>query len=153
MGSQKYYLAQANIVYMSAPLNDPIMASFVAQLQTINELADKSPGFIWRLQDETTGNNTDIRAYEDERILLNLSVWESVEALSNYVYRSQHMAVMRNGRHWFQKLDYPTLVLWWIPEENMPTVDDAKARLEYLRQHGPTSYAFSFKKKFPHPND
>ncbi|HEY9801028.1 MAG TPA: DUF3291 domain-containing protein [Leptolyngbyaceae cyanobacterium] len=152
MVSQKYYLAQANIVYMSAPLNDPIMASFVAQLQAINELADKSPGFIWRLQDETSGNNTDIRAYADERILLNLSVWESVKALSNYVYRSQHMVVMRNGRHWFKKLDYPTLVLWWIHEENMPTVDEAKERLEYLRQHGPTSYAFSFKKQFPYPN-
>lgn len=152
MKPQQYHLAQANIVYMHAPLSDPLMAGFVDQLQTINELADNSLGFVWRLQDEATGNNTGVHAYPDEHILFNLSVWESVEALSNYVYRSQHAVVMRDGRQWFKKSDSPTLVLWWIQSGQLPAVNEAKERLEYLRQHGVTPYAFSFKKRFPAPS-
>ncbi len=152
MNPQQYHLAQANIVYMRASLSDPLMAGFVDQLQTINELADNSSGFVWRLQDEVSGNNTSICAYPDERILFNLSVWESVEALFNYTYRSQHAIVMRDGRRWFKKYDSPTLVLWWIQSEQLPTVNEAKERLEYLRQHGSTPYAFSFKKTFPTPS-
>jgi hypothetical protein len=152
MKPQQYHLAQANIVYMRAPLSDPLMAGFVDQLQTINELADNSSGFVWRLQDEATGNSTAVRAYPDEHILFNFSVWESVEALSNYAYRSQHAIVMRDGRRWFKKSDSPTLVLWWIQSGQLPTVNEAKERLEYLRQHGATPYAFSFKKTFPAPS-
>ncbi len=139
-----YHLAQVNIATMLAPLSDPTMADFVAQLQQINQIADISPGFVWRLQ-EDDGNATSLRAYEDERILFNLSVWESVAALSGYVYRSQHGAAMRDRRRWFAKSDLPTMALWWIPIGSLPTVPEAKARLEYLRQHGSTAYAFSFR--------
>lgn len=124
------------------------MTSFVAQLQTINAVADQSPGFIWRLQTED-GNATDIRAYDDDRILFNLSVWTSLEALFDYVYRSQHGAAMRSRHQWFEKSDQPTMALWWIPVGHIPTVLEARERLEYLCQNGSTIYAFSFKQPFP----
>lgn len=151
MKPQQYHLAQANIAYMRASLSAPLMAGFVEQLQTINELADNSPGFVWRLQDEATGDSTGVRVYSDEQILFNLSLWESVEALSNYVYCSQHAVVMRDRRRWFKKSDLSTLVLWWIQKGRLPSVNEAKERLEYLRHHGETPYAFSFKKPFPAP--
>lgn len=141
-----YQLAQVNIATMLAPLSDPIMADFVAQLQQINQIADASPGFVWRLQED--GNATSIRAYPDERILFNLSVWKSIEALSAYVYRSQHGAAMRDRRRWFAPSDLPTMALWWIPAGTIPSVSEAKTRLDYLRQHGSTAYAFSFRQPF-----
>jgi heme-degrading monooxygenase HmoA len=142
-----YHLAQVNIAYMRAPLSDPIMAEFVAQLHTVNAAADASPGFVWRLQTEQ-GNATEIRAYEDERILFNLSVWQSLEALKAYVYRSQHGAAMRDRRKWFEPNDQPTMALWWIPAGQIPSVAEAKARLDYLRQHGSTPHAFLFNHVF-----
>jgi hypothetical protein len=150
MKTVQYHLAQTNIARMRAPLSDPVMADFVAQLEAINALADASPGFVWRLQTDA-GDATNIRAYEDEQIIVNLSVWESIEALSNYVYRSQHTVAMSDRRRWFEKSEEPSLVLWWIPTGHIPTVDEAKARLEHLRRHGSTPEAFSFRKPFPQP--
>ncbi|MEW6498053.1 MAG: DUF3291 domain-containing protein [Cyanobacteriota bacterium] len=148
---KRYHLAQINISRMLAPITDPLMADFVAQLQIINAIADASPGFVWRLQSEDNGNATSIRAYEDERILVNFSVWESIEALSHYVYSSQHGAVMRSRRRWFEKSDQPNLALWWIEAGHIPTIEEAKERLEHLRDCGSTSYAFSFAKPFSPP--
>jgi heme-degrading monooxygenase HmoA len=145
--SQPYQLAQVNIARMLAPLDDPGMADFVAALDTINQLADESPGFIWRLQTDD-GNATQVRAYEDDRILFNMSVWASLEALQQYVYRSQHGKVMAKRKQWFSKYEGPYQALWWIPAGHIPTVAEAKQRLEYLRQHGETPFAFTFKKNF-----
>lgn len=142
-----YHLAQVNIARMLAPLHDPVMAEFVAQLQAVNATADTSPGFIWRLQTEE-GDATQIRAYEDELILFNLSVWESLETLRNYVYHTQHGQAMRDRRQWFEPSAQPTMALWWVPAGHLPTVVEARDRLEYLRQQGPTPYAFSFKQSF-----
>lgn len=143
-----YHLAQVNIARMLAPLDDPAMADFVAQLDQINAIADTSPGFIWRLQTES-GDATAVRAYEDERILFNLSVWASLTDLSNYVYRSQHGVAMRDRRQWFEPVTQPTLALWWMPAGQLPSVLEARQRLEHLRQHGSTPYAFSFRQSFP----
>ncbi|BAZ17804.1 hypothetical protein NIES4071_96840 [Calothrix sp. NIES-4071] len=148
---KNYHLAQVNISRMLAPLTDPIMAEFVANLEAINSEADTSPGFVWRLQNEN-GNATDIRLSDDELILVNLSVWESLEALSKYVYRSQHGEIMRKRRSWFEHSNQPLFALWWIEAGQIPTVEEAKQRLEYLRKHGSTSYAFSFAKPFPRPD-
>ncbi|WNZ22915.1 DUF3291 domain-containing protein [Leptolyngbya sp. NK1-12] len=142
-----HHLAQVNIATMRAPLSDPLMADFVAQLEAVNAIADASPGFVWRLQTDA-GNATDLRAYDNERILFNLSVWESLEALFEYVYRSQHGVAMRDRRKWFEPVPQPTVALWWIPAGHIPTVLEAKERLEYLRQQGPTPYAFSFRQPF-----
>jgi hypothetical protein len=149
-----YYLAQVNIARMLAPLSDPIMADFVAQLEPINALADNSPGFIWRLQ-TSEGNAVDIQPYEDEMILVNMSVWTTLDDLANYAYASgaRHRDVMKQRRRWFERTKGPYTTLWWVPQGHIPTVAEAKERLEHLRQHGETAYAFSFKKPFPAPDN
>ena len=144
----KVHLAQVNIGRMKAPLENATMAGFVARLDEINALADRSPGFVWRLQTEA-GNATYLRPYEDERILFNLSVWETVESLRDYVYRSVHTELLRSRQEWFTKFDGAYLALWWVPVGHVPSVDEAKKRLAHLDEHGPTPFAFNFKVTFP----
>ena len=119
------------------------MAGFINQLPEINALADASPGFIWRLQSET-GDNTYLRPYDDPLIIFNLSVWESVDALKQYVYCSQHAAAVRNRKLWFEKMDTAHFALWWIPAGHIPSVEGAKQRLLHRQQYGDNALAFSF---------
>ena len=142
-----HHLAQLNIGRMLAAIDDPIMAEFVANLDRINALADGASGFVWRLQ-SNSGNATEFRPFADEMLIVNMSVWESLETLKDYVYKSAHAEIMRNRRQWFEKMDEVFTVLWWIPAGTIPTVEEAKARLESLRQHGETPYAFSFRRSF-----
>ena len=142
-----HHLAQLNIGRMLAAIDDPIMAEFVANLDRINALADGASGFVWRLQSDS-GNATEFRPFADEMLIVNMSVWESLETLKDYVYKSAHAEIMRNRRQWFEKMDEVFTVLWWIPAGTIPTVEEAKARLESLRQHGETPYAFSFRRSF-----
>jgi len=147
MTSKSHHLSQVNISRMIAPLSNPIMADFVAELDSINQLADNAPGFVWRLQTEA-GNATSVSAYDDELILLNLSVWESIDDLKQFVYRSQHGKVMRNRNKWFQKYQGVNMALWWLPVGDLPTVDEAEKRLQYLNDFGDSDYAFSFKNQY-----
>jgi len=137
---------------MRTSLDHPSMDNFRAQLAPVNALADSSPGFVWRLQTDD-GDGTAIRAFEDERILFNMSVWETLEALHAYVYRSGHLGPMRQRREWFEPPDGPPLVLWWIPAGHIPTVAEALERLERLKQLGPTIEAFTFRQAFPPPGE
>lgn len=146
-----YHLAQMNIARMLAPLDSPVMADFVGQLDAINALAESSPGFVWRLQTED-GDATAIRPYDDDRVIVNMSVWESPEALHAYVYQSGHVEVMRRRREWFSRMADAMLVLWWIPAGHRPTVPEAVARLDLLRERGPTAEAFTFRTPFPSPD-
>jgi Domain of unknown function (DUF3291) len=148
--SPRWHLAQLNIGRARAPMTDPVMAGFVAELESVNALADSSPGFVWRLQTEA-GDATAIRPYNDDTILINMSVWETVEALKTYVYRTHHADVMRQREKWFERLDTYFIALWWVPAGTIPTVLEAKLRLDHLRQHGESPYAFTFKKVFPPP--
>jgi hypothetical protein len=148
---EMYHLAQVNIARTLAPLGDPLMAGFVAQLDSINAIADASPGFIWRLQ-TAEGNATAVRAYEDEDIIFNMSVWESLEALTAYVYASQHRPVMQQRRRWFARFDGPYMALWWVPQGHIPSVEEGRERLEHVRAHGPTPVAFTFRTPFPAPD-
>jgi hypothetical protein len=140
-------LAQLNVARFKVPLDDPRMAGFVAALDPLNALADGTAGFVWRLQTEE-GNATSIRAFDDDLMLVNMSVWESVEVLADYVYRGRHLAVMRRRREWATRLVEAHLCLWWVPEGAIPTIEEAVERLEHLREHGPTPYAFTFKQRF-----
>ncbi len=149
MPAMEFHLAQLNVGLARGPMDGPVMAGFKAALESINALADDSPGFVWRLQTED-GDATAIRPYEDERMMVNMSVWESIEALRAFVYTSDHTSVMRNRRQWFEKLD-TYMALWWIPAGHEPTVAEAKERLEHLRLHGPTLHAFTFRASFPAP--
>jgi hypothetical protein len=144
----KLHIAQINIGRIRANLDDPSMAGFVARLDEINALADRSPGFVWRLQ-TPEGNATYLRPYADERILINMSVWESIEALKGYVYRSAHTELLRARAEWFEKFTGVYLALWWVPAGHLPGVDEAKKRLAHLEVHGPTAFAFTFQKPFP----
>lgn len=147
-----YQLAQVNIARMLAPLADPVMAEFVAQLDAINALADSSPGFLWRLQ-TPEGNATTLRPYEDDLILVNLSLWASLADLTAFVYKSRHRSVMQHRRQWFERFDGPYTALWWVPYGHIPDVEEAKQRLASLRTEDETPYAFSFKKPFPEPEE
>ena len=145
-----HHLAQVNIGRLRAPIDDPLIADFVARLDEINALADASPGFVWRLQDDN-GNATAIPAFDDPQMIINMSVWESLEALRAYTYRSDHTRVLTRRRDWFEKLDLPHLALWWIPAGTLPTVAEAKERLALLAARGPTADAFTFRDRFPAP--
>lgn len=142
-----YHLAQINIARMKTLLTDPAMAGFVARLDEINALADHSPGFVWRLQ-SSEGNATSIQPYADERILVNMSVWETLEALRQYVYRSRHAEVLRQRHAWFEKSAQAYTALWWVSAGHHPSLVEAKERLEHLERHGSTPYAFTFQKPF-----
>jgi len=142
-----YHLAQLNIAQLRAPLTDPSIQEFVDNLPPINALADQSPGFVWRLQTES-GNATDLRAFDNDRIIVNLSVWESVDALRAYVYQSRHVDFLRRKKAWFDPLGSVHFVMWWIPVGHIPTVAEAKAKLEHLAAHGETPVAFTFRKVF-----
>ena len=146
MGS--HHLAQLNVARFKAPPGDPVIAEFMALLDPINALADEAPGFVWRLQTEE-GNATAIHAFEDDDLMLvNMSVWKSVEALYEFVYESPHLAVMRRRREWTTRLDEQHLCLWWIEQGHIPTVEEAIERLDLLREHGPTPRAFTFKRRY-----
>jgi Domain of unknown function (DUF3291) len=140
----QYQIAQVNIARMKVQLGDPLMAGFVARLDEINALADKSPGFVWRLQ-TSEGNATCLRPYEDDRILFNMSVWETVEALGHFVYQTAHVELLLQRRNWFDKIAAVYVALWWVPANHIPGIDEAKKRLAYLDAHGPTQFAFTFK--------
>ena len=144
---KKYALAQLNIAQAKAPMESEIMKGFVERLDEINQLADHSPGFVWRLQTEE-GDATSIQAFDDPRLIVNMSVWESIEVLKEYAYKSVHVELIRGRNAWFNKMDTAHQVLWWIPQGHIPTVEEAKERLFHLREHGPTSYAFTFAKPF-----
>jgi hypothetical protein len=145
-----FHLAQVNIGRFRAPLKDPIMDGFRTQLDPINALADASAGFVWRLQTDE-GNATAIRPYADELMAINLSVWESLEALQQFVYRTAHVGPLRDRQQWFAPIEGPILALWWIPVGHVPTVDEAKERLELLKAQGPSPDAFTFRVPFPPP--
>jgi hypothetical protein len=145
-----HQLAQINIGRMLAPLDDPIMADFVANLDPINALADTSPGFAWRFQ-TPEGNATAERPYDDDRIIVNFSVWADAESLRQYVYQSAHAAIMRRRREWFERMTDMFIALWWVPAGHRPSIAEAVERLEHLRRHGSSPYAFTFRDIHPAP--
>jgi len=143
----RYQVAQVNIGRVRAPIADPLMAGFVARLDDLNALADRSPGFVWRLQ-TAEGNATYFRPYEDDRILMNMSVWETIEALRHYVYQTVHAELLRNRHEWFEKFAGTYTALWWVPAGHRPGIDEARKRLAHLEKQGPTEFAFTFKTTF-----
>jgi heme-degrading monooxygenase HmoA len=145
-----HHLAQVNIALLRAPLDGPELAGFVALLEPLNALADRSPGFVWRLQTED-GDATAVRPFDDHRMLVNLSVWESLEALRDFVYASRHLDAMRRRREWFHRLAIPYLALWWVPPGTVPTVAEARRRLELVQRQGPGPDAFTLREPSPPP--
>jgi hypothetical protein len=147
-----FHLAQINIGRLVAPLDDPQIADFVAQLDPVNALADAATGFLWRLQSDS-GNATDIAYSDDPFVIVNMSVWTSVETLRDFVYASRHTDVFRDRAKWFEKMDKPHYCLWWTPAGHIPSVAEGRERLEHYQQHGPTPFSFWFSKLFPAPTE
>jgi uncharacterized protein DUF3291 len=146
-----YELAQLNIGIIKGPMDSPVMAEFAANLDRLNALAERSPGFVWRLQTEA-GNATAIRPFENENLLVNMSVWRDVESLNTYVYDSAHVEIMRRRREWFERMDEAFLVLWWVPKGHRPSIAEAIAKLDLLRAKGPSPEAFTFRQAFAPPD-
>ncbi len=142
----EYHLAQLNIAKMKYPLDAPEMADFVARLDDVNALADKAPGFIWRLQTED-GDATAIDFFGAD-MLVNMSVWESIETLQDFAFRSAHREVFARREEWFDKMEQAYAVLWWIPAGEIPSLQQAAERLESLEHHGPGPRAFTFRQRF-----
>ena len=143
----RFHLAQANIAHMRAPLDHPLMKDFVARLEPLNALADRSPGFVWRLESEE-GEVSTVARFSGEKVLFNLSVWESIEALEAYVYETNHVAAVRKRAEWFERPSKSPLVLWWIDAGHIPTEREAEQRFEMLWQNGPSEDAFTFSSRF-----
>lgn len=147
-----WHIAQLNVGRILAPPGSPEVAEFMTALDGVNALADAAPGFVWRLQSDS-GNATDILVSSDPLFLINMSVWESVEALFDFVYRTMHTKYMVRRREWFEKPVEQYLVHWWVPAGQVPSPQEALARLEHLRMNGPTPHAFTFREKHPPPVD
>jgi len=142
------HLAQANVARMRGPLEDDVMAGFAARLEPLNALADESPGFVWRYQTDA-GDATEVRVFNDELILFNMSVWESIEALENFVYISNHIEALQKKAEWFERASRASLALWWIEAGHLPSVEEAKERFDILWSDGPNAEVFTFKDRFP----
>ena len=146
----QYHLAQVNIAKAFALLDNPLMQGFVDQLDHINQLADNSEGFVWRLQTEED-DATALQSFDDPLIIMNLSVWSSYDALKNYVYSGDHLSIMKQKKNWFEKPTEAILALWWLPIGQLPTPESARAMLEKLRRNGPSQEVFTFAKPYLMP--
>ncbi len=141
------HLAQLNIAKAKYSLESAEIKEFVDNLAPVNQLAESSDGFIWRLKDEN-GDATEFKAFSDPKIIVNISVWDSTDALKNFMFRTHHRDFLRRKKEWFDNIPEDSYVLWWIPIDHIPTIEEAVARLEFLRENGDTPNAFTFKSNF-----
>lgn len=141
----RYHLAQLNIAEMSMPYDDPGMADFVNNLDRINGIADDSPGFIWRY---TEPDNTASAAIFGDTMLVNMSVWADKQSLLDFTYKSPHVAIYKRRKEWFRKMKGPYMVCWYVPEGHIPSLEEARDRLDHLSANGETPWAFTFRADF-----
>lgn len=152
VNNKMYQLAQINVARMiGVNIEDPVMKEFVEHFDSVNQLAEESNGFVWRLKDEDN-NATGFNPFNDEQVIINLSVWKDKESLEYFTYKTFHVDFLRRRKEWFQKYGKASYVLWWIKEDQYPTVEEALERLEYLQKNGPSEYAFSFQTAFQKPD-
>ena len=148
---EKFQLAEINIGRIKGvTIEDPVMKEFVDNLDTINQLAEGSKGFVWRLKDENN-NATHLNPYNDEQVIINISVWETIEDLEFYVYKTFHTDFLRRRKEWFQTYGKAYTAMWWVPAGQFPSIAEATEKLDYLQKNGPSALVFNFKNKFPHP--
>ncbi|MFI8087473.1 DUF3291 domain-containing protein [Streptomyces sp. NPDC086080] len=143
-----YELAQVNIARLKAPLDSPQLKDFVDNLDPVNADAEAADGFVWRLKG---GENdaTDLRAFGDSWLIINMSVWRDTHTLTAYMYQGRHREMLARRREWFERVEEAMVTLWWVPSGHRPTVAEAESRLLHLRANGPTPYAFTLRTSFP----
>jgi hypothetical protein len=144
------HLAQLNIATPKYPMDSPELRDFVNNLDPINAIAELSPGFIWRLKDDS-GDATDIRIDGEPDLLINMSVWADVESLKHFMFKTHHIDFLKRKKEWFHTPNQATYVLWWVAEGHIPSLDEAMSKLQHLRKHGDSADAFSFKSTFSAP--
>jgi len=137
------HLAELNIARLKYPLDDPRVAEFADNLDLVNGIAERSPGFVWRLKDET-GNAADIQAFDDPLIIVNMSVWQDAESLEHFVWNTLHKRFYQKRDHWFSLMRKQHFVMWWVDEGEQPSIDEAKARLDHFDMHGNSDHAFGW---------
>lgn len=142
------HIAQFNIAEAKGKMDSPIMTDFIANTDRINTLADESPGFVWRLVGEDGDDSYSIKAFDSEFMLVNMSVWKDRESLFTFVYKSAHLEIFRRKKEWFKKMPKMHMVLWHVEEGHIPTIEEGKERLNYLKNHGESKHAFSFKSQY-----
>ncbi len=147
-----YHLAQANIAVSLYPFDAPEMAGFFSRIDEINAIADTHPGFVWRIPDEDAEEQAQA-AFGRDQLVYNLTLWDSAESLGSFVYRSDHMDVMRQRSSWFESSEKSPFVLWWVPAGHLPTVDESRERFELLWHNGPGPDAFTFGERFAAPSE
>ena len=149
----QYHLAQFNIAIPLNPLDSPEMKEFMDALDNINKLAEESNGFVWRLKGSDDSNSTDCKSEEYPDAILTLSVWKDVDSLKEFVYKSHHASYMAKRSQWFAKHDndIPYQVLWWIRNDHTPTIKEAVDKIKFLKEHGPSIDAFTFRSPFSNP--
>jgi hypothetical protein len=148
----EYQLAEINIGRIKGVnINDPIMKEFVDNLDSVNQLAESSEGFVWRLKDDSN-NATNLNPFDDEQVIINISVWESVEALEKFTFKTFHTDFLKRRKEWFQQLGKAYFAMWWIPKGQYPTMEEAIAKLDFLQQNGASEQVFTFREKFDKPS-
>jgi hypothetical protein len=149
----EYQLAEINIARMKGvAISDPIMKEFVDNLGKVNEIAEQSEGFVWRLKDEDN-NATNLNPYNDEQVIVNVSVWDSIESLEHYMYKTFHSEFLKRRKEWFQSFGQVSTAMWWIKKGEIPDMDQAMEKLDYLQKNGVSEIVFNFKQKYPKPID
>ena len=144
---ETHHLAQVNIARMIAPIDSPVMSDFVSNLERINTIAEKHDGFVWRLKGEHN-DATSLRVFEDDFLIINMSVWVAMEALFKFTYSSEHVGILKRKKEWFSAMKDMHMAFWYVPIGHEPTPAEAKTRLNHLNEYGETPYAFTFKSKF-----
>ena len=146
----EWQLAQVNIACAKDDLDSPLLQGFVDWLDEVNALADHAPGFVWRLQTED-GDATSIQAFDDPRLIINMSVWRDIESLKHFVYKTTHVELIRARTQWFQSIESVHQAMWWVEAGHVPDLQEAKDRIEHLQLHGANQTAFTFAKPYPPP--
>ena len=142
------HLAQVNIARTRYAIDDPRMADFMNNLDRINAMAERMPGFVWRLKDDT-GNATSIQAFDDPRIIVNISVWDNAEALEMFVWKTAHRQVYARKSEWFEPLGTPYFAMWWVAPGHRPDPAEARRKLDQLHADGASEHVFGWE-DLPH---
>jgi hypothetical protein len=137
-------IAELNIGRLLYPVDDPRLADFVGNLARVNEMADRMPGFVWRLKGEDPGNSLDVRPFADPTMAVNMSVWETVTDLENFVWKTVHQRFYNRKAEWFEKLKSHHLVMWFVEAGHVPTLVEAEERLQHLEANGISDFAFDW---------
>lgn len=149
----EYQLAEINIARMKGvSIDDPIMKEFVDNLDKVNEIAENSDGFVWRLKDEDN-NATNFNPYNDEQVIVNFSIWDNIETLEHYMYKTFHSEFLKRRKEWFQTFGQVSTAMWWVKKSEIPDITEAMEKLDYLQKNGASEIVFNFKQKFPKPLD